>query len=123
MLLELTKEEVEALNHMLKVEINSYKTDELESEEFNTLIQFAKKVRNIEPSEALQWARISKTSTSSITYSRCIVLVNRSIRRWVFYRYVLSKRFVRTSQTICEVRRAKRGASPPLSTRGNYLPK
>jgi Asp-tRNA(Asn)/Glu-tRNA(Gln) amidotransferase C subunit len=59
MLLELTKEEVEALNHMLKVEINSYKTDELESEEFNTLIQFAKKVRNIEPSEALQWARIA----------------------------------------------------------------
>lgn len=59
MLLELTKEEVEALNHMLKVEINSYKTDELESEEFNTLIQFAKKVRNTEPSEALQWARIA----------------------------------------------------------------
>ena len=61
--LELTKEEVEALNHMLKVEINSYKTDELETEEFNTLIQFAKKVRNTEsntqPSEAMQWASIA----------------------------------------------------------------
>ncbi len=44
--LELTKEEVEALNHMLKVEISSYKTTELETPEFNTLIQLAKKVRN-----------------------------------------------------------------------------
>ena len=49
--LELNKEEVEALKHMLKVEINSYKTDELETEEFNTLIQLAKKVRNNEVSK------------------------------------------------------------------------
>lgn len=51
MLLELNKQEVEALKHMLKVEINSYKTDELETEEFNTLIQLAKKVRNNEVSK------------------------------------------------------------------------
>lgn len=44
--LELTKEETEALTHMLKVEISSYKTTELETPEFNTLIQLAKKVRN-----------------------------------------------------------------------------
>lgn len=49
--LELNKQEVEALKHMLKVEINSYKTDELETEEFNTLIQLAKKVRNNEVSK------------------------------------------------------------------------
>jgi hypothetical protein len=75
---------------MLKVEINSYKTDELETEEFNTLIQFAKKVRNTEsntqPSEAHAMGiasltsghaimkylsnliTISKASTSSITH-------------------------------------------------------
>jgi len=44
--LELNKEEVEALKHMLKVEIKSYKTDEIETPEFNTPIQLAKKVRN-----------------------------------------------------------------------------
>ena len=44
--LELNKEEVEALKHMLKVEIKSYKTDEIETPEFNTLIQLAKKVSN-----------------------------------------------------------------------------
>ena len=44
--LKLTEEEVEQLQHMLKVEIDSYKVDELETPEFNTLIQFAKKVRN-----------------------------------------------------------------------------
>lgn len=44
--LELNKEEVEALKHMLKVEIKSYKTDEIDTPEFNTLIQLAKKVRN-----------------------------------------------------------------------------
>ena len=49
--LELNKQEVEALKHMLKVEINSYKTDELETEEFNTLIQLAKKVRDNEVSK------------------------------------------------------------------------
>jgi hypothetical protein len=49
--LELNKEEVEALKHMLKVEINSYKTDEIETPEFNTLIQLAKKVRDNEVSK------------------------------------------------------------------------
>jgi len=49
--LELNKEEVEALKHMLKVEIKSYKTDEIETPEFNTLIQLAKKVRDNEVSK------------------------------------------------------------------------
>lgn len=44
--LELNKEEVEAIRHMLKVEIKSYKTDETETPEFNTLIQLKKKVSN-----------------------------------------------------------------------------
>lgn len=42
--LELNKEEVEAIRHMLKVEIESYKSDETETLEFNTLTQLSQKV-------------------------------------------------------------------------------
>ena len=49
--LELNKEEVEALKHMLKVEIKSYKTDEIETPEFNTPIELAKKVWDNEVSK------------------------------------------------------------------------